>query len=139
MKQEPTWRVNVRRMITRFPALEKELADIRSQSLTANYSGMSGGSDVSRTTESVALRDLPPADRREYDAVADAIDITKNYSNGKLRMSFIRQFYWRNNVGLWTICEDIHISTRTAYTWNDDFIRLVDAFYRRAKKDRAEN
>jgi len=133
-RREPTWRVDVRRMVARYPTLKKELEDIRTQSLAANYTGMSGGSDVSRTTESIALRELPPNDMREYEAVDNALEITGNYSNGKQRMSFIRQFYWRNNVGMDTICQDIHISRQTAYFWNGEFLRLVYAFYRKSKK-----
>jgi len=126
-------RMFTKRMVRRYPSLGKKLQAIRSQSLTANYSGMHGGSDVSRTTESVALKDLPKDERRMYDAVKDALYVTGRSYHGKQKLSLIRQYYWRKNIGFNLICEDINISIQTGYYWNNEFLNTVYNYYIRPK------
>ena len=51
------WWPYVKGMIRRYPDLCEEYADLHSQSITANYSGMPRGGGVGRIIESLAVRE----------------------------------------------------------------------------------
>ena len=55
---------------------------------------MPGGVSPSHTTELVAIRELPTAEQREYEAVRRAIATTERYKDGRDRLKVIRLVFW---------------------------------------------
>ena len=119
----------VKGMVRRYPALRAEYADLHSQSVTANYSGMPRSGDVSRGTEDIAVRELPTNSQREYEAVRRAIEQTERYQNGLQRLAIIRMVLWDRQYTLDGAALQIPCSWRTAAQWHGEFIRLVASNY----------
>ena len=88
------WWSYVKGMIRRYPTLKEQYADLHSQSMTANYSGMPRSGGVSRGTETVAVRELPGTKQREYEAVRRAIEQTERYPTGADRIKVIKLVFW---------------------------------------------
>lgn len=134
-RREPTWRVRAREMIREYPALKQELESMRAQSVTASYGGFTGGSNMpKRTVEDIATRELPDDKMRRYNAVRCALDITSNYSNGNLQLEVLRAYYWEDKT-MTELSIKHYVSEVRCYQFNDDFIRLVNAFYNRSLKE----
>lgn len=120
------WWPYVKGMIRRYPALKEEYRELHSQSVTANYSGMSrGGNGVSRGTEQIALRELPSTKQREYEAVRRAIETTLCRSNGQYVLQVIDLVLWKKSHTLEGAALCIPCHYKTAQGWHNEFIRLV--------------
>lgn len=123
------WWPYVKGMIRRYPMLHAEYADLHSQSMTANYSGMPSGSGGGRTVESLAIRKLPSTKQREYEAVRRAIEITERYRNGLDRLAIIRMVLWDKQYTLAGAALQIPCSVSTAWRYHGDFIKTVAKCY----------
>lgn len=123
------WWPYVKGMIRRYPALREEYADLHSQSVTANYSGMPRGGGGGRTIESLAVRELPSTKQREYEAVHMAIATTEQYSNGRSRLAIIRMVLWDRQYTLEGAALQIPCSYRTARRWHTEFVSMVASYY----------
>lgn len=124
------WRARARSAIRRYPELLRAEADLHAAKTTPAYTGMPGGSEASRTTELLAIRELSPHDQRDLDAVRLALDTIKRYRNADLRYKLIEICYWRNTHTVDGAAMIIHVSPRTAHEWDRGFIELVDAYRR---------
>lgn len=124
------WRAETRAVIREYPRLKRAEAELKMQSLTPSLTGMPGGTEVSRTTENVAIRTLPPKQQRKLDAVRYAIETTTRYRNGELRIRLIDLIYWRKTHTLTGAAMKIHVAEITAKNWHNDFVELVDAYMR---------
>lgn len=123
------WWGYIRAIIRAYPELSKQHAALMSQSVTVGYSGMPGSSMPSRTTETLALREMPHQAQKEYDAVRCAIELTQQWKGGDKRMQIIRLVYWDKSHTLAGAAMTIKgCSTITAKRWHGDFIRLVAKF-----------
>ena len=96
-----------------------------------NYNGMPGSSEATRKTEILALRELPPNDRRDLDAVRMALQTIQRYRNADDRYMVIDLVYWRRSHTIEGAALKVHISPERAGEWDRDFIGLVDAYRRR--------
>ena len=123
------WWPYVKGMIRRYPALRAEYADLHSQSMTANYSGMPRGGGAGRGVEAVAIRELPSTRQREYEAVRRAVEITERYRNGRDRLKVIRLVLWDRSHTLEGAALMVPCSWRTAAQWHGEFIQLVAKNY----------
>ena len=133
------WWGFVKNMIRDYPALKEAWNDIHTQSMTADYSGMPKGGGAGRTVESVALRQLPHDDQKDYDAVKKAIEITRLRADGDERLALIRYVYWRDvEHRVKDAAPQCNISEATAYRWHGWFIRLVAICYGFVVDDRNE-
>lgn len=120
------WWSNAVQMVVNYPTRKKEYEDLHSQSLTAGMSGMPSGTSISRTTESVALREMPPMKQKEYDAVTRAIEITKFLPDGEKRLELITRMYWKGGrLGIRDVIYHIGIGEATGKRWHARFIRIV--------------
>ena len=121
----PWWSTAVR-MVRNYPLWKAELDQLHSQSVTADMGGMPGGSEVSRKTENIAMRQLPPAKQNEYDAVSRALEITALMPYGDKRCELIRRVYWSGKkLRITDVIMQIGIAEATSWRWHGDFIRLV--------------
>lgn len=123
------WWNHAKGMTRRYEQLKAEMSDLHSQSMTADYSGDVHGSGASRTTEMVAVRELPTNKMREYEAVRRAIEATERCKNGQDKLKIIKLMYWDETHLLKGAAFEIPVSYDTAKIWHRDFLRLVGAFY----------
>ena len=124
--REPWWPY-VKNVLRAYPAMKRELDAIRSQSVTTHYNATGGSSGPGRSTEQVAMRELPPQRMKEYEAVRKAIRDTGHRQDGKLRNDIIRLVYFRKRYNLSGAAWACHVSDRTARQWHGDFLRMVAA------------
>ena len=123
------WWSYVKDMIRRYPSLKAEYADLHTQSVTANYSGMSGGSGAGRAVEEIVLRELPTTRQREYEAVRRAILITERMRSSRDRLKIIDLVFWKRTYTLEGAALLIPCHYNTAQRYHEAFIELVAKEY----------
>ncbi len=116
-------------MIRRWPALKELHNDLHAVSGIANYTGMPGNPNPARSTEDIAVRDLPGTARREYEAVRRTIAATERYKNGRDRLKIIKLVYWDKTHTLEGAALSVPCSIQTAWKWNQEFIRMVASHF----------
>lgn len=113
-------------MVRNYPIWKDELDQLQSQPVTTDMGGMPGGGEVSRKTENIALRQLPPAKQNEYDAVSRALEITALMPCGDKRCELIQRVYWSGKkLRITDVILQVGISDATSWRWHRDFIQLV--------------
>lgn len=128
-KPKYDWWPYVKGIIRRYPQLKADLRDLHTTSLTASYSSEPHGSGVNRTTENIAVRELPKNNQREYEAVRRAVETTERYKNGLDRLKLIKLMYWDKTHTMQGAALNIPVSYDTAKEWNREFIRLVASHF----------
>ncbi len=124
------WWGFARRMIRDYQGIKLAMDDLHSQTITASMSAMPRGGGAGRTVENVALRELPQDDQKVYDAVTQAIEITRRMPGGNERLAMIRDIYWgKENYKIKDAAIHAHVSVPTAKRWHGDFVRLVGKCY----------
>lgn len=123
------WWPYVKGMIRRYPALKEQYEDLHSQSVTASYSGMPRGGGGGRALESLAVRELPSTQQREFEAVRRAIKTTERYYNGADRLKVIRLVLWDRSHTLEGAAQVVPCSYMTARRYHCDFIIHVAKNY----------
>ena len=69
---------------------------------------------------------LNRVEKREYEAVREAVKLTLLKEDGKERIQLIRRVFWRRDSRtIAGIAMDLFISRATAFRWMADFILLV--------------
>ena len=116
-------------MVRQYPKLKQEYEQLHNQRITAEMTGMPGTKAVSRSTENTALRQLPPARQREYDAVRKAIHKTRLLKTGCDRLAVVDMVLWKETHKIDGAAMQLYISERTANRYHSDFIRLVGFCY----------
>lgn len=127
-KPRYNWWGFILNIVRDYPQRCKQLQELRQQSMVADGSGMPKGGGASRMTESVSMRQLPPQEQREYDAVHRAWARTGRMKTGKVRQEIVRLTMWRGYTidGAAMIVNESPASTRR-YRWQ--FIMLVGREY----------
>ena len=127
-KPRYNWWPFVLNMIRDYPARLLEYKELHKQNITADLSGMPRGGGASRTTEGIALRQLPPQEQREYEAVHKAIAKTRSRKDGKLRMDVVRLCFWKGHtIQSAAIMSNTSETTARRYRWQ--FILCVGSQY----------
>ena len=124
------WRKNARDIIKDYPRLKRKEAELRLVSIMPAMTGIPSSHKVSRTTEDAAIKGLPPEEQKALDAVNQAIITTGRYRNGSLRLKIIELVFWTGSHTLDGAAMKCNVSNQTAYNWHNDFVALVDAYYR---------
>lgn len=120
------WWTSATRMVRNYPARKAEYEALHSQSLVADMTGMPKGSGASRATENIALQEMPPMKQLEYEAVTQAVEITRMLPNGDSRLELIRRMYWQGKkLRIDDVIYGIHVSEKTGRRWHASFIQLV--------------
>ena len=119
------WWSYAKAMIRQFPELKKEYKDLHEQTVTASMTGMPGCGGTSRTTETIALKQLTPVKQKEYDSVNEAIKLTRRMPTGKDRLMVIKFVYWGKQLTIEGAAQKIPCSKETAWRYHRDFVRLV--------------
>ena len=117
------WWYYTRDIVRNYPVLRERLRELRTPGTTGE--GLGRSSEPGRSTERLALRDLPKAERRELEAVERAIAVTRGLPDGKERLQVIRLVHWRMSHTMTGAAQTVHVSLSTAYRWQNDFFVLV--------------
>jgi hypothetical protein len=123
------WWTYAKGMIRRYPQLKERHGDLHTPNAISSYSGERGSPQASRTTESVAIRELPSTSQREYEAVRRAIETTEHYNNGRDRLKIIKLVLWDGTHTLAGAALTVPCAWRTAAQWHGEFIRMVASYY----------
>ena len=122
------WRKAARSAAFDYPQLRRQLADLRSQSITPALEGMPHGGEPGRSTEDAALRELPYAQQRRLDAVEYALSVSATLSSGPSRVRLIELVYFQPYNRRFLVqgaAMQIPVSVDLAWRWNSDFLHLV--------------
>ena len=122
------WWQYVKNVIRAYPELKREYNALHEQAVTANVSGMPSGGSAGRKVESVALRQLPQPQQREYDAVRKTIAVTERMKTGSDRLRMIDMVFWKKSHTLSGAAMLLNISYETAVEYHRDFI-MMTAFH----------
>lgn len=123
------WWGYIKNVIRAYPGLKKEYEALHEQSITANVSGMPGSGDVSRGTETIAIRELPYTKQREYEAVRRAVEYTKHLKNGEERLKIIDLMYWKNSHTLAGAGQKVGYGYDRARQLHQEFVVAVATYY----------
>ena len=124
------WWSYVQGMVRKYPERAAALGDLHAVGMTARYDAEPGGSGPGRTTEAVAMRQLPPTEQREYDAVRRALaQLSAAQTYGPQLLELVRLVYWDRTHRLYAAARQLHISERTAQRWNMTLIYCVAAYF----------
>lgn len=123
------WWGYVKGMIRRYPALKADHEQLHTTTMTMSYTEHIGDSEASRTTENIAIRELPTTEQREYEAVLRAIKATKRYKGGDERLAIIRLIYWDKSHNIDGAAIVTHCSSSSAHRYHTEFLRLVASYY----------
>ena len=110
------WYGNVVRTIRNYPALRQAKDALQAVSVTANYSGMPGGSG-GRKTEDSALRQLSPREESDLDAVEQALERVSDEVRDVVRL-----YHWKGVRNFETVGDLLHMSRNTAKRRNSRFV-----------------
>ena len=120
------WWGYAKAIIRRYPTLRAELQERQRPAMEIDYSGMPHGGGAVRSTELIAIRELPTQKQREYEAVRKAIEATERVPGGRDRIKVIDLVFWRRSHTLEGAALTIPCSYRTApvsYTHLDVYKR----------------
>ena len=124
------WWAYAKAMVRVYPELKREYDMLHTPQITRAISGApEGKGGVVRTAEMTALRQLPPARQREYDAVTRAVELTKRRQNGEERIKLINMVFWKGTHNLTGAALALFISETTAKRYSQDFLTLVGYCY----------
>lgn len=120
------WWPYVKGMIRRYPELCARQEELRRTKMSPNLTGMpSAHGQTSDPVADAALRELPEINRRELEAVRQAIDETLTMPNGKERLEMVRLVFWKKTHTLEGAAMKCHVSYVTARRWHGEFIKDV--------------
>lgn len=124
------WWAYAKAIVRMYPQLKRDYEALHTQRITGDPERVPGGKGgVSRAVEITALRQLPPARQREYEAVCRAIETTERMTAGRDRLRVIDLVFWKQSHDLEGAALTIPCSYRTARRYHSDFIRLVGFCY----------
>ena len=121
------WRVEAKRAIKHYPVLLQKDREIHAGSVTPNYSGMPSAHSASRTTELIALKQLPPYEQKQLDAVRGALEAIKlQYpATFDIRQGLIEALYWKRTHTIEGAALKLHIAESTARLYDRQFTERV--------------
>ena len=118
------WWSYVKNMIRRYPDMCRKYNELHSPNISPSLSGMPRGGDTTRQTETLALRELPTTQAREYEAVRRAVETEE-----PKKLKLIDMLYWKKSHTVMGAADKLNIGERTAKRWNGEFIRRVAFIY----------
>lgn len=123
------WWSYVQGMVRKYPERARALGDLHAVAMVARYNAEPGGGGPGRTTETVALRQLPATEQKEYDAVRSVLEKMAVRWDGIGRLELVRMVYWDRTHRLYAAAREIGISERTAGRWNSEILYAIAKRY----------
>ena len=122
-------------IIRDYPIRKRDYNALHQQKITANIDDVPGGGGASRSAENAALRQLPKAEQREYDAVHLALQITAGLRDGKTRLSVAHYTLITGRYTIAGAAMRLGIPEEKARTYRWEFIMAVGYTYGFIEKD----
>lgn len=121
-----SWRYQARTAARSYPMLKQLQADLRETRITPSLDAYRRGSgSPARITEAAALRELPPAQRRQLDAVENALAAMESLPGAPERRQLVELVYFTRRFTIEGAALEIYVCARTGQQWSDDFLLLV--------------
>ena len=122
------WWSYAKNLVRAYPELKQEYDALHAQRITTDTTRIPGSTSVSRSTESAALRQLPPARQADYDAVTKAIERTSKLRTGPERLKLIDMVFWKQSHTLDGAAYALGYSYENGRRFHQDFLRLVGLY-----------
>lgn len=119
------WYPNISRALKAYPSLIAKKDDIQRLNIIAKYSGEPSGGGASRSTEEIAIRDLPPAEAALVDAISSAMDEISRRRDGDYIVRLIDLVYFKQTHTIQGAAAVLNMSEKTARRRHGDFIILT--------------
>lgn len=119
------WTPNVARALKEYPRLIAKKDELRKTALIAKYSTDPRNKNATRSTENIALKDLPPAEAATVDAISSALDEISRRRDGDEIIRLVDLVHFRRSHTLYGAAMVLNMSEITAKRKNGDFIKLV--------------
>lgn len=124
------WWGYVKDIIRRYPTLCEQEKALHETCISPDLSGMPHGSGTpTDPVADAALRELPEINRREMEAVRQAIAKTLTLDTGEERLQVIRCVFWDKTHTLEGAAMKLHRCKRTIAQWHGEFIRCVAKYF----------
>ena len=124
------WWGYVKDIIRRYPTLCEQEKALHETCISPDLSGMPRGSGTpTDPVADAALRELPEINRRELEAVRQAIEETRTLPNGEERLEMVKLVFWKKTHTLEGAAMELHWSTRKLVEWHGEFIRCVAKYF----------
>lgn len=99
--------------------------ELQKTSTTPPYEAVIKGSEIGRTTETAALRQLPPAEELWVDAIQQATEEIMRHKDGKDVMEIVRMVDYRRTHSVEGAAQALHMDRVTAWRRRARFIYCV--------------
>lgn len=119
------WYPNIARELKAYPALLAKKDALRGQTVIAKYSPDPKGGGASRSTENIALKDLPPREAASVDAISSALDEVARRKDGGDIIKLVDMVYFRGSHTIQGAAIALNMTEITARRKNGDFITSV--------------
>lgn len=119
------WYYSVVTAIRQYPALAEKKRELQKTSTTPPYEAVIKGSDIGRTTETAALRQLPPAEGKWVDAVEQATEEILRHKDGREVMEIVKMVDYRRTHSVEGAAQALHMDRVTAWRRRARFIYCV--------------
>ena len=120
------WRPSVERDIRAYPALKQKKAELQKVSVTPAYGGQTiRGSEVGRTTENAALRQLPSREDAIVTAVEAAMREVSRQRDGKEVLSIVEMVDFKGTHTIEGVALSLHMDRRTVLRRRNRFLYIV--------------
>lgn len=128
MARKYAWWGFVKSMIRLYPERCAYLRQLQSARITPNYAPSARGSEISRTTETLATASLGAPVDKEIEAVRLAIEHTQTLKDADKRLKIIDLVYWKRSHTLTGACMEVGVGERTGQQMHADFIYDVSRY-----------
>jgi len=111
--------------IRQYPTLAAKKAELQKTSVTPAYEATIRGSEVGRTTETAALRQLPPAEEVWVDAVEQATEEILRHRDGREVMAIVRMVDYQRTHSVAGAAMELNMDRVTAWRRRSRFVYTV--------------
>ncbi len=120
------WWSYMKAVIRRYPERVKQYQELHTPSLSAPLAGAPGSKHrTADPTAQTAVKELPPWQQRELEAVQKAVEQTLRTPNGRHKLRLVSLVFWERRYSLQGAALALHCSYETAKRWQRQFIYAV--------------
>lgn len=119
------WYYSVVAAIRQYPALTEKKRELQKTSTTPPYEAVIKGSEIGRTTETAALRQLPPAEELWVNAVERATEEILRHRDGREVMAIVQMVDYQRTHSVEGAALALHMGSETARRRRARFIYSV--------------
>ena len=119
------WYYSVVAAIRQYPAMLERKKELQKTSTTPPYEAVIKGTEIGRTTETAALRQLPPAEELWVDAIQQATEEIMRHKDGRDVLEIVKMVDYRRTHSVEGAAQALHMDRVTAWRRRARFIYCV--------------